>query len=75
MLIYYLTVFRQSGFVRFCTLEPRYKAGKVVLWACVFLWGYSCFSGVLFKTFLNCVVLWGSFNGCGFKSLRKLGSC
>lgn len=40
MLIYYLSVFRPRGFVRFCTLGTPYKVGKVAFSECGFLWGY-----------------------------------
>lgn len=88
MLIYYLSVFRPRGFVRFCTLGTPYKVGKVAFCECGFLWGYlglfclfvlrglsGFFFVVCFSKFLNYVVLWRSFNGCGFRSLGKIGSC
>lgn len=63
----------------FYTLRPPYKGGKVILYICIFLWGSFVFLGCLgfafFKKFLNYVVLWGSFNGCGLRSLTKTGGC
>lgn len=53
--------------------------GEKLISGCIFLWGNFVFLGCLeFVGFLrdfDYVVLWDGLNDCGYRSLRKMGSC